>query len=106
MAFDADGMLLWLADAQENVVATARTAIPVAEKAGDETTVDLLVERDGKYYWFWGKNAGAKTEEANPTTYQVKVWCNGLSNRIDPPGREGWWSIGVKAEIFYSEYKE
>ena len=42
---DADGMLLWLADAQEQVVVTARTAIPVAEQAGDEATVDLLVER-------------------------------------------------------------
>jgi len=38
-------MVSWLVDAQESVVRTARAALPAAQSANDESTVDLLVER-------------------------------------------------------------
>src|SRR5664280_486020 len=38
-------MLSWLVTANETVVRTARTALPVADEAGDQPTADLLSER-------------------------------------------------------------
>lgn len=41
----ARDMINQLKDDHETVARTARTALPAAEKAGDEATVDLLVQR-------------------------------------------------------------
>ncbi len=42
---DAEDMIRLLVEGNESVVRTARAAFPVAEKAGDESTADLLTER-------------------------------------------------------------
>ncbi|MEL6367183.1 MAG: Dps family protein [Pseudomonadota bacterium] len=42
---DAKGMLKQLVAAQEAVARTARTVMPLAEKASDEPTADLLTQR-------------------------------------------------------------
>ena len=41
----AEEMIRLLVDGQEAVVRTARSVFPVAEKAGDEATADLLTQR-------------------------------------------------------------
>jgi starvation-inducible DNA-binding protein len=41
----ADDMIRLLLEGQEAVVRTARSIFPVAEKAGDEATADLLTQR-------------------------------------------------------------
>jgi len=41
----AQDMIKDLVEGQETVVRTARSAFPVAEKAGDEATADLLTQR-------------------------------------------------------------
>ena len=38
-------MVAWLVEGQETVVRTARQALPAAQAANDESTLDLLVER-------------------------------------------------------------
>jgi starvation-inducible DNA-binding protein len=42
---DAEKMIAQLVDGQEAVVRTARKIFPIAEKAGDEPTCDLLTQR-------------------------------------------------------------
>lgn len=42
---EAEEMISLLVEANEAVVRTARNAFPVAERANDESTVDLLTER-------------------------------------------------------------
>ncbi len=42
---DAKGMLKQLVEAQEAVARTARSVMPLAEKASDEPTADLLTQR-------------------------------------------------------------
>ena len=42
---DADTMLAQLVDGHETVCRTAREALPVADSANDEVTVDLLTQR-------------------------------------------------------------
>ena len=64
------------------------------------------MEFNGKYYWEWKMNIGAKNEERNPTTYQIKVWCNGLSSLEPPPDKPDWWNIKVEGDIVYSKYHE
>lgn len=41
----AEDMIRLLVDGQEAVVRTARSVFPIAEKAGDEATADLLTQR-------------------------------------------------------------
>lgn len=41
----AEEMIRLLVDGQEAVVRTARSVFPIAEKAGDEATADLLTQR-------------------------------------------------------------
>lgn len=41
----AEEMIRQLVDGQEAVVRTARSVFPIAEKAGDEATADLLTQR-------------------------------------------------------------
>ncbi len=41
----AEDMIRLLVDGQEAVVRTARSVFPIAEKAGDERTADLLTQR-------------------------------------------------------------
>jgi len=42
---EAQDMIRLLVEANETVVRTARSVFPAAEKASDESTVDLLAER-------------------------------------------------------------
>lgn len=42
---NARDMIQQLVEAQESVIRTARTAFPIAEKASDEATADLLTQR-------------------------------------------------------------
>ena len=42
---NADDMIRLLVEGNESVVRTARAAFPAAERAGDESTADLLTER-------------------------------------------------------------
>ncbi|MGJ3249803.1 MAG: Dps family protein [Elainellaceae cyanobacterium] len=42
---DAEDMIRLLVEGNESVVRTARAAFPAAEKAGDESSADLLTER-------------------------------------------------------------
>jgi starvation-inducible DNA-binding protein len=42
---NAKEMIKQLVDGQETVVRTAREVLPIAEKAGDQPTVDLLSAR-------------------------------------------------------------
>lgn len=42
---DARGMVLQLVDGQQAVTRTARQVFPVAERAGDQATLDLLTQR-------------------------------------------------------------
>ncbi len=41
----ADEMVRQLVEAQEAVVRTAREVLPIAERAGDQVTLDLLTQR-------------------------------------------------------------
>jgi starvation-inducible DNA-binding protein len=41
----ADEMLKQLVEGQESVIRTAREIFPIAEKAGDQATCDLLTQR-------------------------------------------------------------
>jgi len=59
-----------------------------------------------EYYWQWDMNIGAKNEQNNPTNYQIKVWCNGLSRLEAPPDKPDWWDIKVEASIIYTKYIE
>jgi len=61
---------------------------------------------NGRYYWEWQLNIGAKNEESNPTTYQIKVWCNGLSRLEAPPDKPDWWDIRVEGTVIYSKYHD
>jgi hypothetical protein len=63
-------------------------------------------EFNGKYHWEWRQNIGAKNEANNPTTYQIQVWCNGLSRLEAPPDKPDWWDIKVEGTIIYSKYHE
>ncbi len=56
------------------------------------------------YKWVWEIDIGAKNEPDNPTTYEIRCWCNGLSRMVPPPGKPDWWDIIVSGEIKYTEY--